>query len=132
MNTLYRRLKDNMEVVSLFQPGSMSPSKPKNHNMVWLPVRYVKSGRKGYILKIELLNPMLYEDLGEIDLLDIWSSRPPGAPTNAVAAAEEDIREREISKRRKKILETVFHGVDTSVNARVHLDQAIHMILAGV
>lgn len=139
-NCLYERHKDGVRVVTL---SDQAPPKPPKgfygRSMAdWITVRYVGSGRKGYLKADDLLDPALYAFQGHVNPKTIWESSPKrGAqgrtPDNVhTAAAEHDLRELQIKKLRDQCLNGPLYGLTASQNAKGALDQAIHMILAGV
>lgn len=137
-NCLYERLRDRLGVVTLEDERPIKQTKGfyGRHNGDWIPVRYVKSGRKGYLKVDDLSDVRQYSYEGQIDPTKVWESSPmvgARAPdTVMTAAAEHDLREREIRKHRKAIIEGRFYDKQPSQNAISALEQAIHMILAGV
>lgn len=136
-NRLYERLRDNMEVVTLESERDdprhvcyTSAQKP------FIAVRYVKSGRKGYVKREDLDDRSMWTPMGVVDPTKIWETSPLKAtrtPDNlATAAAEADLRELQIKKLRDQCLNGPLYAHQASQNAKGALEQAIHMILAGV
>lgn len=137
-----RRRKDGKEVITLAAEGP--PRLKGKAHVDWntqirafVPVRYVKSGRKAY-LKGDVLDAD-WIVIGKADPDSRWDRRPvvEGAES---AAALEDLRERDIRAVKKRILETVYApaphneplgNLQPSPSALNALEQAIHMILAG-
>lgn len=132
-NLHLRRRKDGVEVITL----ETDRRRPKNDP--WTPVRYVASGRKGYLKNSDLESDFIM--IGKANPEQRWAS-PALSATGDSAAALETIRERDIKIIRKRILGTIEHpepgnyatlgDLKPSPNALTALDQAIHMILAGV
>jgi hypothetical protein len=137
-----RRRKDGLEVITI--PDRRFATRPSSHGFT--AVRYVKSGRKGYLKDGHLECDFVV--VGKLDPDQRWSSNImkvyAGSTTidASTAAALEDMRERDIRQARKAILDKVFvpgdpgrhtlGELEPSANAIARLDDAIHMILAGV
>jgi hypothetical protein len=138
-----RRRKDGVEVITIPDDRFKQPSRGKND---FTAVRYVKSGRKGYLKDGHLECDFVV--VGKLDPDQRWSSNImkvyAGSTTidASTAAALEDMRERDIRQVRKAILDKVFvpgdpgrhtlGELEPSASAIARLDDAIHMILAGV
>lgn len=139
-----RRRKDGVEVITLedAKPPLLPGSKKRSWNSslkAHVPVRYVASGRKGYIKSDDLETEFVVIG-SNVDIDARWAPHVRKA-AGPGAAALEDLREQDIQKTRKRILESVGHPqprdnrtlgeLRPSPNALSALDSAIHMILAG-
>lgn len=132
-NLHLRRRKDGVEVITIEPKRRYSGS-------TFTAVRYVKSGRMGYLKDADLETDFVV--VGKADPDQRWSAPPLAATSPESAAALEDLREQDIAKVRKRILDQIEHPeagnystlreLKPSANAIARLDEAIHMILAGV
>lgn len=141
-NLHLRRRKDGVEVITLESerpkdiPGRRHAQWNENLR-AFVPVRYVASGRKGYLRGGVLESDFVV--IGKADPNKRWE-RKQTVEGPVTAASMELMRERDIVDVRKRILRTesvMPHGykkledLNPSPNAIVALDQAIHMILSG-
>lgn len=129
-----KRRKDKVEVITLPTDGKGYYRTYRSKD--WAVVRYVKSGRKGYIKVSDIECDFVV--IGKVNPDARWTHNPremfPDGTAHAEsAAALEDLRERDIANKRKEIMTKVlypYHPI--SANAQARLDEAIHMILSGV
>ena len=139
-----RRNKDGVEVITLgaHHPAPLKGKKVGDWNAkvrAYVPVRYVASGRKGYLQAAQLEADFVV--IGRADPNTRWAKKQ-AATDGESAAAMEAMRERDIHAVKKRILDQIhapgahdhkFLGeLNPSANAIVQLEAAIHMILAGV
>lgn len=133
---VFERVKDGVVVITLQEERARKGQ--NQYGMAqrgWTPVRYVKSGRKGY-LKGDVLE-MDWKVIGKADADQRWESDllkqfPGGQVTADAAAALEDLRERDVAAIRKRLVKGEFGAYNLTPNTVTALDNVIHMILAGL
>lgn len=137
---LLRRRKDGVEVVTLSMPPQRQPYTSRRKSETFQPVRYVKTGRKGYLKVTTLEDDFVV--VGGLSYEDRWGPPSLASTNSESAAALQEMRDRDIAKVRSRILDNIQHpepgsyrtlgDLKPSANALAQLDQALHMILAGV